>query len=177
MSISNSANAGTLYALEKNYELKKKIEGVTCSNGLSWSTDEKTFYYIDTPTRDVVAYDYEASSGQITNKRVVVHIPQEEGYPDGMTIDSEGMLWIALWNGWKVVRYDPFTGKPLTVFNLPVSKVTSCVFGGETLEDLYITTAKTGITEKDLKTQYLAGSLFVIKNCGYKGVRAFEFGE
>jgi sugar lactone lactonase YvrE len=175
MSDSGIPAAGSLYVLEKNYSVKKKIKGVSCSNGLAWSADQKTLYYIDTPTRHVVAYRYDVHTGQISRKRVVVRIPEEAGYPDGMTIDTEGNLWIAIWDGWKVLRYNPDTGEKLGEILLPVARVTSCVFGGETLGDLYITTAKTGLTESQIKEQPLAGSLFVVRNCGYMGMKAFEF--
>ena len=175
MSISNTPHAGSLYVLEKDFTVNTKITGVTCSNGIAWSPDHKTLYYIDTPTRNVVAYNYDVINGNITDKRVVINIPKGKGYPDGMTIDTEGMLWIALWDGWKVIRYNPYTGKKLHQIILPVSKVTSCVFGGDTMEDLYITSARVGLLEYDLKVQPLAGSLFVIKKSGFKGMNGFEF--
>ena len=174
MSISNTPHAGSLYVLEKNF-VCTKIVGVSCSNGLAWSPDHKTLYYIDTPTSSVVAYDYNIITGNITNKNIVINIPKEEGYPDGMTIDKEGMLWIALWGGWKIARYNPRTGKQLYQFSLPVSRVSSCIFGGDTLEDIYITSARTGLSEDDLKNQPLSGSLFVIKKSGFKGMDTFEF--
>lgn len=175
MSISNIQHTGSLYALEKDFTVSTMITEVTCSNGIAWSLDHKTLYYIDTPTRNVVAYNYDIASGNITNGRVVISIPEEEGYPDGTTIDSAGMLWIALWNGWKVARYDPSSGKQIHQIILPVSQVTSCVFGGDSMDDLYITSAKTGLSEYDLKEQQLAGALFVIKKCGFNGIRGFEF--
>jgi sugar lactone lactonase YvrE len=174
MSISNTPHAGSLYVLEKNF-VRTKIVGVSCSNGLAWSPDHKTLYYIDTPTSSVVAYDYNIITGNITNKNIVINISKEEGYPDGMTIDTEGMLWIALWGGWKIARYNPYTGKQLSQFSLPVSRVSSCIFGGDTLEDIYITSARTGLSEDEIKTQPLSGSLFVIKKSGFKGMDAFEF--
>lgn len=175
MSISDTPHAGSLYMLEKDFTLLTKITGVTCSNGLAWSPDHKTLYYIDTPTRNIVAYHYDAGSGSIVNGRIVIRVPQTEGYPDGMTIDTEGMLWVALWDGWKIARYNPYTGKQLEQIRLPVSRVTSCVFGGDSLEDLYITSARVGLSEHDLIQQPLSGSLFVIKNSGFKGMDAFEF--
>ncbi len=175
MSISNTSHAGSLYVLEKNFTVRTKIVGVSCSNGLAWSPDHKTLYYIDTPTSNVVAYDYNITTGNITNKNIIINIPTEEGYPDGMTIDTEGMLWIALWGGWKIARYNPYTGEQLYQISLPVSRVSSCIFGGDTLEDIYITSARTGLSEDDLKTQPLSGSLFVIKKSGFKGMDAFEF--
>ena len=175
MSISNKPNAGSLYSLEKGFSVKTKIIGVSCSNGLAWSLDYKTLYYIDTPTQNVVAYNYDITSGGITRKRIVVSIPIKEGYPDGMTIDTEGMLWVALWGGWKVIRYNPGNGEQLHQINLPVSQVTSCTFGGDKMEDIYITSAKTGLLKKDLIAQPLAGSLFIIKKSGFTGIKPFEF--
>ncbi len=175
MSISNTPHTGSLYVLEKDFTVNTKIIGVTCSNGLAWSPDHKTLYYIDTPTRNVVAYNYDIINGNITDGRIVISIPKGKGYPDGMTIDTEGMLWIALWDGWKVIRYNPYTGRQLCQIILPVSQVTSCVFGGDAMEDLYITSARVGLLESDLKAQPLAGSLFVIKKSGFKGMNGFEF--
>jgi len=175
MSISGSPGAGSLYALEKDYTITTKISGVSCSNGIAWSPDKETLYYIDTPTQHVVAYDYEPSGGGICNGRVVVTIPEEWGSPDGMTVDTDGMLWIALWGGWKIIRCDPASGKKLIQLFLPASQVTSCVFGGHTLEDIYVTTARVGLSDADLLSQPLAGSLFVIKKSGFRGLDAFHF--
>lgn len=175
MSLSEEPKAGSLYALEKDFVVTKKINEVTISNGMAWSSDHKRFYYIDTPTSEVVSYDYDKSTGYIENKKTVIKVSKQEGFPDGMTIDNEDMLWIAHWDGWQVSRWSPATGQKLTKINLPVARVTSCTFGGENLEDLYITTAKKDLTEAELQKQPLAGSLFVVKNCGWKGVPAFEF--
>jgi sugar lactone lactonase YvrE len=92
-----------------------------------------------------------------------------------MTIDSEGKLWIAHWGGWQLSRWDPLSGKKISSISLPVEKVTSCTFGGKHLRDLYITTAKIDLSENELKRQPLAGSLFIIKDCGFQGVPAEEF--
>lgn len=161
-------NAGSLYTLEQDLTVKKKYAGLTISNGLAWNN--KTFYLIDTPTQKVMAFDYDDRSGEISNPREVISIPKDDGGPDGMTIDSEGMLWIAHWDGWKVSRWDPKSGLQLDEIRLPVARVTSCIFGGDGLEDLYITTAKVGLTHEELVRQPLAGSLFVIKKSGYKGM-------
>jgi sugar lactone lactonase YvrE len=175
MSLSEAPNAGSVYMVERDLLITKKIESVTISNGMAWSADHKTFYYIDTPTWEVVAYDYDKDTAHISNKRVIINIAKEDGCPDGMTIDSDGMLWIAHWDGWQVTRWNPLTAEKLYHIKLPVARVTSCTFGGENLEDLYITSAKVGITQEELKKQPLAGSLFVIRNCGYKAMRAVEF--
>lgn len=175
MPLSEKEPAGSVYVAGKDLSVTKKIEGVTISNGMAWSRDHQTFYYIDTPTFEVVAYDYDKSTGHINNKRTIIKIPSEDGYPDGMTIDDEGMLWIGHWDGWQVARWNPVTGEKLHHITLPAANVTSCTFGGETLEDLYITTAKKGLTKDELQKQPLAGSLFVVRNCGFKGMPAFEF--
>lgn len=173
MSVLDKEKAGKLYVLHTDLSVSIKINEVTCSNGMAWSLDHKTFYYIDTVTQEVVAYDYDLAHATLRNKRSIIKIAVEEGYPDGMTIDSEGMLWIALWGGGKVKRYNPGNGQLLAQIHLPVSQVTSCTFGGEYLEDLYITTARTGLTKEALDLQPLAGSLFVVRKSGYTGVPGF----
>lgn len=175
MSFSEEPQAGNVYVLENDLSVSKKIEGVTVSNGMAWSSDHKTFYYIDTPTSKVWAYDYDKTTGYIKNKKMAIKVPEQDGYPDGMTIDHEGMLWIGHWDGWQVSRWNPATGRKLQHIKLPVACVTSCTFGGENLDDLYITTASTGLTGEQLQKQPLAGSLFVVRNCGFSGEPAFEF--
>lgn len=180
MSLTEEKEAGSLYCIEKNkqtglIESKKMISDLTISNGMAWSRDGKTFYFIDTPTYEIIAYDYELSTGQIKNKKLVVRIDAEDGFPDGMTMDAEGMLWVAHWGGWQVTRWNPLTGKKLSSIKLPVAKITSCTFGGADFTDLYISSARVGLSETELAQQPLAGSLFVVKNCGYNGLPSFEF--
>jgi sugar lactone lactonase YvrE len=174
-SIKNTRNAGSLYRIDSDGKCSLAIEGVTMSNGMAWSPDNSTFYYIDTPTFEVAAFDYNVNTGQISNGRKAFSIHKSEGLPDGMTVDSEGMLWIAHWGGWQVSRWDPNSGQKLMSFRLPVALVTSCTFGGDDLRDLYITSASIGLTEKQHEEQPLAGSLFVIKNCGYQGIAPAVF--
>jgi len=175
MSMDEASGAGSVYVLEKDLYISKKIENVTIPNGMAWSLNHQTFYFIDTPTYEVVAYDYDKNTGSISNKRTIIKIAKEDGFPDGMTIDSEGMLWIAHWEGWQVIRWNPATGEKIVAIKLPIAKVTSCTFGGKNLEDLYITSAKIGLSENELAQQPLAGYLFVIKDCGFKGISAVEF--
>ncbi|HET7003292.1 MAG TPA: SMP-30/gluconolactonase/LRE family protein, partial [Puia sp.] len=152
-----------------------KIAPVSISNGMAWSLDRRLFYYIDTPTLTVVAYDFDEITAEIKNKRIAIRIQEDEGSPDGMTIDNEGMLWIAHWDGWQISRWNPLTGKKLLSILLPVARVTSCCFGGENFQDLYVTSAKTGLTAGELHDQPLAGSLFIIRDIGYHGLPLFEF--
>ncbi|MEZ4995354.1 MAG: SMP-30/gluconolactonase/LRE family protein [Saprospiraceae bacterium] len=175
MSLAEEQGAGNLYMIDNNLTTVLKIPGVSISNGLAWSPDHSTFYYIDTPTREVWAFDYDLQTGNIANKRVVIRIPETEGSPDGMTIDREGMLWIAHWDGWQISRWDPGHGEQLLSIRLPVARVTSCTFGGPDLQHLYITSARVGLTTGQLAQQPLAGSLFVIENFGYQGLPAHEF--
>lgn len=175
MSLSETANAGSLYQLGKNKFCKKMMGDLTISNGLAWSLDHQTLYFIDTPTFEVVAFDYNKKTGSIADKRRVIKIEKNFGCPDGMTIDSEGMLWIAHWDGWQLTRWNPRNGRQTGQLALPVAKITSCTFGGEKLGDLYISTARTGLNKSELEEQPLAGSLFVWANCGFNGLPAFVF--
>lgn len=175
LSFPEDSPVGSLYMLSNDLSVTKKADGITVSNGMAWSLDHQTFYYIDTPTFEVVAYNYHNDSGIISNKKTVIKVPKEDGYPDGMTIDDEGMLWIAHWGGWQLTRWDPRSGEKIFHISMPVAKVTSCTFGGENLGDLYITSASKDLTEEELQRQPLAGSLFVIRGCGFRGVDAFEF--
>jgi sugar lactone lactonase YvrE len=175
MSILGETNLGSLYVLNHNFSTQLKIKDVSCSNGMAWSKDHSTFYFIDSPTHQVAAYDYDIATGNICNRRIAISVHVEDGMPDGMTIDSEGMLWVALWGGAKVQRWNPHTGKLVSHINLPCSNITSCTFGGDSLGDMYITSARTGLSEEQLKTEPLAGSLFVLKNCGHFGLPAYIF--
>lgn len=175
MSLAEEVGAGSLYMIERDLSHSVKIKDVTISNGMAWSPNRKTFFYIDTPTFKVVAYDYNIETGEITNRKVAINIPEKEGSPDGMTIDTEGMLWIAHWDGWQVARWNPFTEEKLLSIALPAACITSCTFGGENLQDVYITSASTGLTEKQREEQPLAGALFVVKNCGFHGLETVAF--
>jgi len=162
----------TIKGKDVRFRVRTHFGDVNISNGLIWSLDNKILYYIDTGCQSVHAFDYDLETGSISNRRVVIEIPREMGVPDGMTIDSEGKLWVCMWGGGCVVRWDPVTRKLLHSIKLPTSYVTSCAFGGKDLKDLYITTAS---NLADLSKEPLAGSLFVVRNCGYKGVVANEF--
>lgn len=174
MPLEGSEPTGNLYCLDVNLNVRHVLGGIYCSNGIAWSADNKTMYYIDSPTRQVVAFDFNLSSGVIENKRVVVTIPEGEGLPDGMTIDSEGMLWVAQWDGYKVSRWNPQNGKRLEIISVPAARVTSCTFGGENLDELYITTARMGLDEKTLSKQPLAGGVFRVKT-NVKGMENYVF--
>lgn len=168
------AGKGSLYRLDPDLSVHRMWSNVTVSNGIAWSLDARTMYYIDTPTKTVVAFEYHVETGAIADPRPVISTPDGPGFPDGMTIDAEGMLWVAYWDGWRVVRWDPATGQALATIELPVARVTAPWFGGPNLDELYITSARTGLSDEALAQQPHAGSLFVARP-GVHGLPAFEF--
>lgn len=165
-----------LYCLEEGKEVVKKLDQVTISNGIAWSTDFKTMYYIDTPTKEVVAFDYDLDTGNISNKRVVIEIQDKMGNPDGMTSDMDGNLWIAHWGGNQVSNWNPHTGELLGSISVPAPQVTSCVFGGKNRDELYITSARAGMNEEQLEKYPHAGGVFRVK-VGVKGAPTFKYGK
>lgn len=174
MSMIGESNTGSLYCLDTNGSISPVLTSVSVSNGMCWSPDNQTMYYIDTPTQSVTAFDYELETGNISNSRVVIEVPDHEGMPDGMTIDEQGMLWIAHWGGYQVAKWDPSTGKKVDSISLPASLCTSCVFGGKNLDELFITTARVGLSEEELAEQPHAGGLFRVK-MGVKGAPTYAF--
>lgn len=174
MSLVGEQEAGALYCVDSDLSVQKKIDHVGISNGLAWSGDHQTMYYIDTPQGCIFAYDYEMETGEISNQRRVVEIPKDEGSPDGMTIDEDGMLWVAHWGGAQVACWNPFTGKKVRSIAVPALQVTSCTFGGPELDELYITTARNGMTDEQLEQYPHAGGLFRIK-LDTKGLKANIF--
>ncbi len=174
MSMKGIEKAGALYLFDSEQKITKTFDSVTVSNGIVWSLDSTKMYYIDTPTKEVKEFSYDHKTGAISFLKVAVTIPDGAGYPDGMTIDSEGMLWIGMWEGYSVMRWNPVSGELLMKVDVPVARVTSCAFGGENLDTLYITTASVGAKEEELKQYPSSGSLFMVKT-GHTGVPNFEY--
>lgn len=174
MSMTGEKEAGALYRLDPNGKVTQMISKVTTSNGIVWSQNQNKMYYIDTPTRKVMAWDYEPETGNISNPKPAVEIPDEMGYPDGMTMDAEGHLWIALWNGSAVGCWNPENGELIRKIDIPAKNVTSCAFGDDDLGTLYITTARTGTNEEELKKFPHAGGLFKTRP-GVTGVKTNYF--
>ena len=158
-----------LYKVERNQAIKM-LDDITISNGICWSLDNKTMYYIDTPTEKVRAFDFDLSTGSISNERVIIVMKDELARPDGMTIDENGMLWIAHWGGSCVTQWDPDTATLLSRISVPAYNVTSCAFGGEDLDILFITTASEEMPVDQVKKFPLAGSLFQVKPGDRKSV-------
>ena len=165
--------AGSLYCIDEHLVVTKKVEKVSISNGLAWSLDNKRLYYIDSPTQKVQCYLFEEETGAIVFEKTAIEIPTELGGPDGMTIDAEGMLWVAHWGGFGVYRWNPITGDLLTKIEVPAPHVTSCAFVGENLDYLIITTARENMTDEALNQYPQSGNTFMAQT-GVKGVEAFK---
>jgi len=148
--------AGKLFSYA-NGIVQTLIENTSISNGIGFSIAGDRMYFIDTPTRKVACYNYDRQTGQITFNRYVVEI-EGSGYPDGMCVDLDDQIWVAEWEGGRVCKWDPATGKKVTEVQLPCKLVTSCCLGGSSLEYLYITTARDKAMD-----EMLAGALFRIK--------------
>ncbi|XP_048763828.1 regucalcin-like [Ostrea edulis] len=168
---------GSLYCLDLDGSLRTVVKDVGISNGLAWTEDAKTMYYIDSTPQKVYRYDFDIATGNISNQSVIVdHAgkPLEEfGFPDGMTIDTEGKLWVACFSASKVIRYDPNTGKQLQSVNIPsAARITSCCFGGKNLDELYVTCSAHEVTEEEFQKFPLSGSVFRVTGLGVKGFKA-----
>lgn len=155
--------AGSLYCIDKNLNILKKLDKVTISNGIVWSLDNKRLYYIDSPTQVVQSFIFKEETGEISFEKNAIQIPVEMGTPDGMTIDQEGMLWIAHWGGFGIYRWNPLDGKFMDKIEIPVPNVTSCAFAGESLDHLIITTARGNLNEEELKKYPESGNIFWAK--------------
>ncbi|MBA2938380.1 SMP-30/gluconolactonase/LRE family protein [Paenibacillus sp. CGMCC 1.16610] len=175
MEIIEKGATGSLYVLEPDGSCRKVHEDVGVSNGIAWSQDEKEMYYIDSMRKHVLAFDFDAEKGEISRPRTLIDFADEQGFPDGMTIDAEGMLWIAHWDGWQVSRWNPRTGMKLESIAVPAAKVTSCIFGGDELDTLYITSARKGLEDDNAGDQPHAGGIFTVKP-GVKGTKTHAFG-
>ncbi|HDR7686745.1 SMP-30/gluconolactonase/LRE family protein [Bacillus toyonensis] len=166
--------AGSLYCLYNNLSVEKKVSYVNTSNGIAWSPDHTYLYFIDTPTKKVVRFHYDIRTGEISNPTDVILFPENDGLPDGMTIDEEGCLWIAHWGGSKITRWNPLTGEQILSVPIPALYVTSCTFGGPNSTDLYVTTARTRMTDEELKKYPHAGGIFRIQT-NIKGCPTYSF--
>jgi len=158
MAYDETPGAASVYRLDGDGSVATVLDGVSVSNGLQWSADGETAFYNDSPTGRVDAFDFDAGSGTFGDRRPFVTVPDSEGSPDGMAIDAEGGIWIALFGGGRVHRYDP-DGSLSEVIELPVSQVTACCFGGSDLRTLFITTSNDGL---DPDAEPEAGSVYCV---------------
>lgn len=158
-SMSTSGPKGRLYRYDPDGSLHVLLTELTISNGLGWSPDENTFYLTDSSLKTIYAFDFDLESGGINNRRVFVDLTAESFYPDGLTVDREGCIWSAMWDGWCIIRFDP-SGKEMMRVMMPVIRPTSCTFGDEELTTIYITTASVGLSEAEIQNSFYSGDLF-----------------
>lgn len=153
---------GSLYQLGPDGRAAVLLEGVTVANGLDFTDDHRTMYYIDSKTGGADAFDRDPETGRLSGRRRVADVPASDGIPDGMTLDAEGCLWVAVWGGGEVRRFAP-DGRLIGVAEIPARQVTSAAFGGEHLDELFITTARIGQSQRELSAQPRAGDLFWLR--------------
>lgn len=173
MNMRDAPNEGTLYRLDPDGSVSPMIAGVSISNGIDWSPDNRTAYYVDTPTGRVDAFDFDLEAGALSRRRPFAEVPTNAGFPDGLVVDADGGVWVCLWQGGVVRRYDP-NGRLDTIIPVPATQVTKCAFGGPDLDELFITTAWIGLNDIERADQPLAGGLFRCRP-GYRGRAANRF--
>ncbi len=158
MALDERSPVAALYRVDPDYSVTTVLTGTTISNGLGWSPSGRSFYFIDSPTRRVDVFDCDLATGTLENRRPLAAVEVDGAVPDGMTVDVEGCVWVALHGGWGLNRYSS-DGELLAEVRLPVARVTSCCFGGPELRDLYVTTRRDGLSDSEVARQPLAGAL------------------
>jgi len=150
---------GALYRIDQDLVVTRVLDGVGVSNGLDWSPDGTVFYYTDSKRGLIWRFPFHMQTGTLGRREVFATVPADQGVPDGLTVDSDGYVWSAHWDGWRITRYDP-DGNVERVVWLPVPRVTSLCFGGRALDTLYITSARIGLSNAELLEAPLSGALF-----------------
>ncbi|HET6878484.1 MAG TPA: SMP-30/gluconolactonase/LRE family protein [Jatrophihabitans sp.] len=173
MEYSGAAGQGQLYRVEIDGRLTVAVSPTTVSNGIGWSPDGATMYFVDSGPGTVTAYGYDAATGDLHDPRVLVRVSEDGAVPDGMCIDDEGCLWLAIWDGGQVRRYAP-DGSLLARVDVPARRPSCCAFGGPDRDVLFITSARVGLTETDLSHQPHAGCLFAV-DVGVRGPAALPY--
>ncbi|PMB25918.1 SMP-30/gluconolactonase/LRE family protein [Fischerella thermalis] len=160
-SVSEAPGQAALYRYDLDGSLDVLETGLTISNGLGWSPDGSTFYLTDSAQHQIYAYDFEAETGTIANRRVLVDLSNETVEPDGLAIDCQGNLWSALWDGWCIACFNP-AGQEILRVKMPVQRPTSLTFGSNNLSDLYITSASVGLSQQQIQQGFYAGDVFCL---------------
>ena len=163
---------GALYCFDGT-EVVRVDDGFICANGLGWSPDGKTFYLVDMMPGRVLAYEYDPGSGTARKRRTLFRIPRAEGMPDGLCVDSEGGIWVAHWDGWRISRWSP-EGRHLQTLEVPVQRPTCPIFGGPGLDTLYLTSSAANLPTESLARGPRSGALFAL-DAGVRGVPIAEF--
>ena len=174
LDMGTAANRGNLFRVDSDGSWKKMASGFTVANGLGWSPDNRAMYFTDSMRRVIYAYDFDLHSGEITNRKTLITLDPSDGTPDGLTVDEDGCLWVAIWDAWRISRYSP-DGQELMRIKMPVPRPTSCCFGGANLDTLYVTSASVRLNADALASAPLSGSLFAIRIPGVRGLPETTF--
>lgn len=161
--VDHEPEEGDLYRVNGNWQVAKTIGRLSISNGICWSADGETMYHTDSPTREVNAFRYDKETGVVMFDRLAIQIPESMGFPDGMSMDSAGTIWIAIWGGSGVGGFNSLTGQLEQWIPLPAPHVSSCAFVGAELDYLLVTTAQKEMTKEELASYPDSGSVFLIK--------------
>lgn len=173
LAIDTSPGEGSLYRLDPDGAMHRMDTGFHVSNGIDFSPDNRRLYFTDTGKRRIYVYDFDLESGAIENRRIFAELAEGTGTPNGLTVDAQGFVWSAHWDGWCVTRYDP-EGQVERVINLPVPRPTSLAFGGKGLTTLYVTSARIRLSARQLLEAPLSGSVFAI-DAGVSGLPITAF--
>ena len=165
----------SLYCLDPVGTSNKMLDGLTVSNGICWSPDDRVMYLADSWVRSIYAFDFDSAEGRIGNRRLFARFADESGIPDGATVDTDGCYWIAHFDGWRISRYTP-RGTLDRVIEFPVPRPTSCAFGGPDMRTLYVTSASFSLSPEQRAAAPLSGSLFAL-NVGVQGLAEPSFGS
>lgn len=164
MQVSNQKNEGSLFCVSSDMKPAVKLTNLGISNGIGWSLDDKAFYFIDSMDNCIKAFDFDLLNKNIGEAKTIYTVKKKDEVPDGMCVDSEGMLWVAFWDGYRVARINPNTGEEIAEVVIPAPLVTSCTFVGENLDQLLITTARVGLSKEQLEEYPLSGSVFIAQS-------------
>jgi len=173
MALDERSPVAALYRVDPHLGVTTVLTGTTISNGLGWSPSGRDFFFIDSPTRRVDVFDFDPDTGALEGRRRFAAVEVEGAVPDGLAVDAEGGVWVALHGGWGLHCYSP-DGELAAVVDLPVARITSCCFGGPELRDLYVTTRREGLSTSELAAQPLAGALLRL-DVGVAGLPTHAF--
>lgn len=174
MDMGAQANRGGLFKVEADGSATCMDSGFTVANGLAWSPDQQSMYFTDSFRRTIYKYAFDLDAGLISHRKPWLVFGPDEGTPDGLTVDQDGCLWVAMWDAWSVAQFSP-QGKELMRVRLPIPRPTSCCFGGEQLDTLYVTSASIRMSAKALATAPLSGSVFALRIPGVRGLPEMQF--
>ncbi len=164
---------GALYSIDAGGQHQRRLDGISCSNGIGWAPDGRSMYFTDSMRRVIWAFDFDPETGTITRQRDFAHIPAP-AVPDGLAVDAEGCVWSALWDGSAIVRFAP-DGRQIASIPMPVQRPTSCAFGGADMRTLFITSASIDLTPVQRGESPAAGGLFALRTDA-PGVPVSRFG-